>query len=125
MSPAVRFYARTLPLALVLGTALAACVTPPPTPDMREGAADASPVASGPVPITFDDNRVFVPVTLIGVDGRERRTLALVNQGFAGPTLANALYRELASVKDDRCGCGWAPPRSLSTRARFSPRARC
>ena len=95
MSPSVRFSARTLPPALVLGAALAGCVTPPPTPDMRAGTADVGPAASGPVPFTFDDNRVFVPVTLIGVDGRERRTLAFVNQGFAGPTLSNALYREL------------------------------
>ncbi len=95
MSCTTRLFARTLPLALMLGEALAGCVTPPPTPDMRVGAADASPAASGPVPFTFDDNRVFVPVTLIGADGRKRRTLAFVNQGFAGPTLSNALYREL------------------------------
>ena len=95
MSLVTRRSARTLTLVLTLEAALVGCVTAPPTPDMRVGAADASPAASGPVPFTFDDNRVFVPVTLIGADGRERRTLAFVNQGFAGPTLSNALYREL------------------------------
>ncbi len=95
MSLAACRSARTLPFVLTLGAALAGCVTPPPTPDMRVGAADASLIASGPVPFTFDDNRVFVPVTLIGADRRERRTLAFVNQGFAGPTLSNALYRDL------------------------------
>ncbi len=95
MSCTTHLSARTLPLALMLGAALAGCVTPPPTPDMRVGAADASMAASGPVPFTFDDNRVFVPVTLVGADGQERRTLAFVNQGFAGPVLSNALYREL------------------------------
>jgi hypothetical protein len=95
MNPATRLSARTLPLALaIVLSALAGCVTPPPTPDMRVG-ADVAVTASGPVPFTLDDNRVFVPVTLVGADGRERRTLAFVNQGFAGPTLSNALYREL------------------------------
>jgi len=86
--------ARTLPLVLILAAALAGCVIPPPTPDMRI-AAGAPATASGPVSFTLDDNRVFVPVTLIGADGRERPTLAFVNQGFAGPTLSNALYRDL------------------------------
>lgn len=86
--------ARTLTLVLILTAALAGCVTPPPTPDMRTP-AEATATASGPVPFTLDDNRVFVPVTLIGADGRERPTLAFVNQGFAGPTLSNALYRDL------------------------------
>ena len=95
MIAAPRVSARTLPLAmLVTAMALAGCVTPPPTPDMRWQAAAAA-TASGPVTFTLDDNRVFVPVTLVGADGRERRTLAFVNQGFAGPTLSNALYREL------------------------------
>ncbi len=43
----------------------------------------------------LDDNRVFVPVTLVGADGRERSALALMNTGFAGPALSNALYRDL------------------------------
>lgn len=95
MTPTTRLPARTLPLVLGLATAaLSGCVTPPPTPDMRSAATPA-PVFSGPVPFTLDDNRVFVPVTLIGADGRERPTLAFVNQGFAGPTLSNALYHEL------------------------------
>ncbi len=86
---------RTLPLVLIsMAAALTACVTPPPTPDMRTR-AEATPTASGPVPFTLDDNRVFLPVTFVGADGRERPTLAFVNQGFAGPALSNALYRDL------------------------------
>ena len=87
--------ARTLPLVLTLvAAALTGCVTPPPTPDMRTS-AEAPATGSGPVRFTLDDNRVFVPVTLIGADGRERPTLAFVNQGFAGPAFSNALYRDL------------------------------
>ena len=92
MTIATRLRARTLSLVLMLGPTLAGCVTPPPTPDMRgSGPAIA---ASRPVPFRLDDNRVFVPVTVIAADGRERRTLALMNTGFAGPTLSNALYRD-------------------------------
>ena len=94
MTLPLRLGPRTLPLVLTLGVALAGCVTPPPTPDMRRAATSAAG-SSGPVPFTLDDNRVFVPVTLIGADGRQRRTLAFMNQGFAGPALSNALYREL------------------------------
>lgn len=93
MTTVTRPRARTLPLVLILSAMLAACVTPPPTPDMRgRGPATA---ASGPVPFQLDDNRVFVPITLIGADGRQRRTLALMNMGFAGPALSNTLHREL------------------------------
>ena len=101
MSLATRVSARSLPLALMFAAVLAGCVTPPPTPDMRDVVAAASPAASGPVTFTLDDNRVFVPVTLLGADGLERRTLAFVNQGFAGPVFTNALYRELG------VGKGW------------------
>ncbi|WP_158913487.1 hypothetical protein [Caulobacter sp. S45] len=101
MTVATRLRVRTLPLALALGTAtLASCVVPPPTPDMRQ-ASRATPTSSGPVPFQLDDNRVFVPVTLISSDGRERRTLAFMNMGFAGPALSNALYRDLG-VSEER-----------------------
>ncbi len=94
MTIAPRLRVRALPLVLVLTSALAGCVTPPPTPDMGE-ASQATPTPSGPVTFQLDDNRVFVPVTLIGADGRERNALALMNMGFAGPALSNALYRDL------------------------------
>jgi hypothetical protein len=91
--------ARTLSLAWSLGvgtaSSLVGCVVPPPTPDMRP-IVKAGATASGLVPLQFDDNRVFVPVVLIGADGREHPTLAFLNPGFAGPALSNALYRDLS-----------------------------
>ena len=90
--------ARSLLLASMLGVAAASslvgCVVPPPTPNMRP-MVEADATASGPVPFQVDDNRVFVPVVLIGADGREHPTLAFLNPGFAGPALSNALYRLL------------------------------
>ncbi len=95
MTPPLCASARTLPLVLTLAAAaLSGCVTPPPTPDMHAAATSAA-ASSGPVSFTLDDNRVFVPVTLIRADGREWPTLAFVNQGFAGPTLSNDFYRKL------------------------------
>ena len=88
-------------LALVIAMALPGCITPPPVPDMRQAVRSPGAAASGPVPFQLDDNRVFVPVTLIGADGRERRTLAFVNMGFAGLALSNKLYRDLG-VGDGR-----------------------
>ena len=94
MNVVARLCARTLPLALTVGTSLTACVVAPPVPDMRQ-ASRAVAVSSGPVPFKLDDNRVFVPVTLIGANGQALRTLAFVNMGFAGPALSNSLYRDL------------------------------
>ena len=95
MPIASRLRARPLPLVLMLASALAGCVTPPPTPDMSV-MSRTIPTPSGPVSFRLDDNRVFVPVTLVAADGRERSALALMNMGFAGPALSNALYRELS-----------------------------
>ena len=90
--------ARTLLLASMLGVGTASslfgCVVPPPTPNMRPMVEEGA-TASGPVLFQLDDNRVFVPVVLIGADGREHPTLAFLNPGFAGPVLSNALYRDL------------------------------
>ena len=94
MTIATRLRARPLPLVLMLASALAGCVTPPPTPDMR-AMSRAMPVPSGLVSFRLDDNRVFLPMTLVAADGRERSALALMNMGFAGPALSNALYRDL------------------------------
>jgi hypothetical protein len=82
--------------ALLCATSLSACVTPPPTPDMR-GAVTLAPGAPGAVttPFLFDDNRVFVPIAFVLPDGSERQALAWMNMGSAGPALTNALYREL------------------------------
>ena len=61
------------------------------------------------MPFQLDDNRVFVPVVLIGADGREHPTLAFLNPGFAGPALSNALYRQLGVAEASSHGGGSRP----------------
>jgi PDZ domain len=84
--------ARTTTLALA--AALAGCIEPPPTPDMR-GAVKVEGSPSTTVPFTFDDNRVFVEVAFRAPDGSARKALAFVNMGAGSFVLTNKLYREL------------------------------
>jgi hypothetical protein len=91
--------ARALALGCCLPPAalLAACIALPPTPDMS-ATLSPPPVAeprAASVAFTLDDNRVFLPVTLIKPDGGEVHTLAFLNMGSPAPVLTNALYRQL------------------------------
>jgi hypothetical protein len=96
-------WAFALGCCLPLCALLAACVELPPTPNMtgaRSLVSGAEPRAAA-VAFTLDDNRVFLPVTLIRPDGGEIHTLAFLNHGSPAPVLSNAIYRQLQIGKGE------------------------
>ncbi|HWD27661.1 MAG TPA: hypothetical protein VG387_10880 [Rhizomicrobium sp.] len=91
-------------LCAMLFCAVGGCIRLPPVADFSH--AVTANGATATVPVTLDDNRVFVEIAFVRPDGGTRKALAWINQGQGGLVLSNALYRELDPQKTLRLRIG-------------------
>ncbi len=112
-----------MPLLAIMA-ALGGCIETPPIADIR-GVYTVSGPPSVTVPFAFDDNRMFVDIAFVELDGSLRKTRAFVNMGAGAFELSNKLYRELdAGTRGARMQIGGmtqSPSRLLPCSRRTRP----